>query len=219
WQGAKATAYQDISSFRNAARRDASALENVKLFLRGSTALNLTLVGTSRVMPPHRLSLGRKEYEVVMKVKIVTFPETKVAAITHLGSPEQEYITARNLVDWKIQNRLHNQSKYRSYGLHYTHPRKIEPSKYRVDFCLSFEGDVAKNEDGIFEKIIPSMKCALARDVGSRANNQAVKYLIEQWLPKSGEMQSDFPLIFHYVNVGPNVKKSEAITDVYLPLK
>ncbi|MGD8836230.1 MAG: hypothetical protein PVJ19_14900, partial [Desulfobacteraceae bacterium] len=34
WQGAKAKAYQDISSFRNAARRDASALENVKLFLR-----------------------------------------------------------------------------------------------------------------------------------------------------------------------------------------
>jgi hypothetical protein len=27
-------AYQDIASFRNAARRDASALENVKLFLR-----------------------------------------------------------------------------------------------------------------------------------------------------------------------------------------
>jgi hypothetical protein len=34
WQGAKAKAYQDISSFRNASRRDASALENVKLFLR-----------------------------------------------------------------------------------------------------------------------------------------------------------------------------------------
>jgi hypothetical protein len=34
WQGAKAQNYQDISSFRNAARRDASALENVKLFLR-----------------------------------------------------------------------------------------------------------------------------------------------------------------------------------------
>jgi hypothetical protein len=35
WQGAKVKAYQDISSFRNAARRDASALEKVKLFLLG----------------------------------------------------------------------------------------------------------------------------------------------------------------------------------------
>jgi hypothetical protein len=34
WQGAKAPGYRDISSFRNAARRDASALKNVKLFLR-----------------------------------------------------------------------------------------------------------------------------------------------------------------------------------------
>ena len=34
WQGAKVQAYPDMSSFRNAARRDVSALENVKLFLR-----------------------------------------------------------------------------------------------------------------------------------------------------------------------------------------
>jgi hypothetical protein len=34
WQGAKAPVYRDISSFRNAARQDASALKNVKLFLR-----------------------------------------------------------------------------------------------------------------------------------------------------------------------------------------
>jgi hypothetical protein len=34
WQGAKAQDYRDISSFRNAARQDASALQNVKLFLR-----------------------------------------------------------------------------------------------------------------------------------------------------------------------------------------
>jgi hypothetical protein len=33
WQGAKAPEYRDISSFRNAARQDAPALEIVKLFL------------------------------------------------------------------------------------------------------------------------------------------------------------------------------------------
>jgi hypothetical protein len=33
WQGAKAKEYQNISCFRNAARQDASALKNVKLFL------------------------------------------------------------------------------------------------------------------------------------------------------------------------------------------
>jgi hypothetical protein len=33
WQGAKVQEYRDISSFRNAARQDASALKNVQLFL------------------------------------------------------------------------------------------------------------------------------------------------------------------------------------------
>lgn len=30
---------------------------------------------------------------------------------------------------------------------------------------------------------------------------------------------SGYPIIFHYVNVGPDVKDEEAITDVYMPLK
>jgi AraC family transcriptional regulator len=163
--------------------------------------------------------IGREEIEVAMKVKIVTFPETRVASITHLGPPGQEHDTARKLIDWKIKNRLLDQSKYRSYGLHYTDPRALDPLKHRVDFCLSIDGAVDQNDAGIVEKVIPVLKCAFARDVGSRMNNQAAKYLIEEWLPKSGEELSGFPLIFHYVNVGPDVREHEAITDVYLPLK
>jgi AraC family transcriptional regulator len=153
-----------------------------------------------------------------VQVRLVTFPETKVASVTHLGSPEDEHVTARKLIDWKIEKRLLDQSRFRSYGLHYTHPSGAEPLNYRVDFCLSIEEAVGQNDAGIVEKVIPSMKCAFARDVGSRGNNQAARYLIEEWLPRSGEMMADFPLIFHYVNVGPAVKAHEAITDVYLPL-
>jgi len=29
----------------------------------------------------------------------------------------------------------------------------------------------------------------------------------------------DFPIFFHYVNIGPRVKEREMITDVYLPLR
>jgi AraC family transcriptional regulator len=154
-----------------------------------------------------------------MNVKIVTFPETKVASITHMGSRENEHDTARKLIEWKIKNRLLDQSKYRSYGLHYADPKRIEQSKYRVDFCLSIDESVNENDRGIIEKVIPSLRCALVRDVGSRADNQAARYLLEEWLPKSGEVLSEFPLIFHYVNVGPSVKENETITDVYLPLK
>ncbi|MDW5419252.1 GyrI-like domain-containing protein [Iodobacter sp. CM08] len=154
-----------------------------------------------------------------MDVQIVTFPETKVVAVEHLGPPALEYDTVRKLVAWKLENRLLDQLKYRSYGIHYTNPLITPPSDHRVDFCLSFDEDVGPNPYGIRNMVIPSLRCAFARDIGSRSNNKAAIYLHKTWLPQSGESPSDFPIFFHYVNVGPNVREEEMMTDVYLPLK
>lgn len=154
-----------------------------------------------------------------MNVSIVTFPETKVACLTHFGPPEREHDTVRKLIDWKIAHGFLDQARYRSYGLHYTDPRTVAPQDHRVDFCLSIEDQIMPSTAGIVEARIPCMRCALARDVGSRSNNQAARYLYEEWLPNSLEEQADFPVIFHYVNVGPNIAEREAITDVYLPIK
>jgi AraC family transcriptional regulator len=154
-----------------------------------------------------------------MEVKIVIFPETRVAVIEHFGSPALEHDTARKLIAWKVENRLINPLKYRSYGIHYTDPRNTPPSEHHVDFCLSFEEDVRPNPYGIISKVIPRSRCALARDVGSRLNNKAAVYLYENWLPQSAETPGDFPMFFHYVNVGADVREEEMITDVYLPLK
>ena len=154
-----------------------------------------------------------------MEVQIVTFPETKVAAVEHLGPPALEYDTVRKLVAWKLENRLLDQLTHRSYGIHYTDPRITPPSNHRVDFCLSFDHDVGPNPYGIRNMVIPRLRCARARDVGSRSNNKAAVYLYETWLPQSAESPSDFPVFFHYVNVGPSVREEEMITDVYLPLK
>jgi AraC family transcriptional regulator len=155
-----------------------------------------------------------------MDVRIVTFPETRVASITHLGAPKNEHATALKLVAWKRAHGLLDQARHRTYGLHSTDPRSVAPDEHRVEFCLSIDGlDVAPNPYGIVAKTIPRLRCALARDVGSRRDNQAAVFLYERWLPSSGETPSGDPLIFHYVNVGPSVKDEEAITDVYLPLR
>lgn len=153
-----------------------------------------------------------------MQVTLVEFPVTPVAMITHLGNPKREHETAGKLIQWKIQNQLLDQTKYKSYGLHYGDSQTTIPEEHRVDFCLSIDTQVKPNDFGIVEGIITGSKCALARDIGSRLHNQAARYLIEQWLPQSGETMSQLPIIFHYVNVGPAVKESDAITDVYLPL-
>jgi AraC family transcriptional regulator len=57
------------------------------------------------------------------------------------------------------------------------------------------------------------------RYVGSREYIPVVQDLYTQWLPDSGESLRDFPLFFHYVNVGPDVAEHEMITDIYLPLQ
>lgn len=154
-----------------------------------------------------------------MEVRIVMFPETRVAAITHKGSPQHEHETAHKLIAWKLEHCLLDQAKYRSYGLHYTDPRTVNPKEHCVDFCLSIDQDVCANSCGIHEMTIPSVRCAFARDIGSRSSNKAVAYLYDEWLPSSGELLSGAPIIFHYVNVGKNVKDEETITDVYMPLK
>lgn len=154
-----------------------------------------------------------------MNVDIVTFPETRVAFIEHRGAPAGEHETARKLIAWKIEHRLLDPVRHRSYGLHYTDPLTTPPADHRVDFCLSVDAEVPPNTFGIGTRTIPSQRCARARDIGSRSNNRAARYLFNIWLPASGEAASGAPMIFHYVNVGPGVREADMITDVYLPLR
>lgn len=153
-----------------------------------------------------------------MEVKIVDFPETKVAVIEHRDSPATEHESAKKLIAWRIENRL-PPSKHQSYGVHYDDPVTTPPEKYRVDFCVSVEDEISNNKYGVVNKVIPSGKCAVARHFGSRDNVTAAVYLYKEWLPKSGEKLRDFPIFFHYVNVGPDISEEEMVTDVYLPIQ
>ncbi len=153
-----------------------------------------------------------------MNVRIENFPETRVAVIEHRGHPATEHDTVRKLIAWKLEKGLLDPQRFRSYGIHYSDPSRSDPSHYRSEFWLSIDAQVAPNPYGILEKVIPSVRCAVARDLGSRKNNRAVAHLFGKWLPASGEKWTGDPAIFHYVNVGPHVRDEDAITDVYLPL-
>lgn len=152
-----------------------------------------------------------------MEVRIVAFPETRVAVAEHRGPPALEYETSRRLIEWRIQNRL-SPATHRTFGVHYTDPYTSAPADHRVDFCVTYDQPVQENSLGIVSKIIPACRCALATHFGSRAYNAAAVYLYREWLPQSGELPGDFPIFFHYVNVGPDVQEHEMVTDVYLPL-
>ncbi len=153
-----------------------------------------------------------------MDVRIIDFPETRVAAVEHRGNPRLEHETARRLVAWRIANRLPPE-RHATYGIHYTDPRTTPPEEHRADFCVAFEHELAPNPQGVVNKMIPGGRCAVARHHGSRENVTAAAYLYNVWLPSSGEAVGDFPIFFHYVNVGPQVREEDMITDVYLPLQ
>ena len=151
-------------------------------------------------------------------VRIVDFPETRVAAVEHRGPPALEHETARRLIAWRIAHRL-SPERHATYGVHWTDPRSTPPDEHRADFCVAFDGEVAPNPQGVVGRTIPGGRCAVARHRGSRAHVGAATYLYEEWLPASGEMAGDFPVFFHYVNVGPDVYDEDMLTDVYLPLR
>ena len=153
-----------------------------------------------------------------MEVRIVEFPETRVAAAEHRGPPQLEYETSKKLIAWRIEHRL-TPASHKTYGVHYTDLNTVAPADHRVDFCVSYDLPVQPNPQGIVSKVIPANRCALVRHLGSRSYNSAAVYLYREWLPLSGESLGDYPIFFHYVNVGPQVQEHEMITDVYLPLK
>jgi len=153
-----------------------------------------------------------------MEVEIVQFPETRVAAIEYQGPPDMEHEAVQRLIAWRKENNLPPSSEHRNYGLHYNDPRKVPPEEYRVDICISVDSEIPSNPYGVINKVIPACRCARARHMGSRHNVTAAAYLYEKWLPESSETFAQLPVIFHYVNVGPDVKEHEMITDVYLPL-
>lgn len=120
-------------------------------------------------------------------------------------------------IAWRIENKL-SPDRHRSYGVHYNNPRTTPAQEYHVDLCVTIEQDVQPNTSGIINKVIPAGRCAVTRYIGSRKYVSVADDLCLNWLPNSGERLRDFPVFFHYVNVGPNVQENEMITDVYLPI-
>jgi AraC family transcriptional regulator len=152
-----------------------------------------------------------------MEVRIIEFPDTPVAAVEHLGAPEREYEASQRLIRWRIRHGISPLSA-QTYGVHYTNPFGVSADQHRVDFCVSFSRAVLPNAEGVVAKVIPRLRCAVTRHLGSRKINTAAQYLGQVWLPQSGEVLGDFPIFFHYINVGPSIQEHEMVTDVYLPL-
>ena len=150
-------------------------------------------------------------------VEIVEFPTTRVACVEYQGPEPRSLSATMQLVAWRRENGV-SPDQGMTLGVHYSDPRTTPPEDFRLDICVSYDGEIAPNEHGVIAKTIPGGRCARMRHLGSRNWMPEPDYLYAQWLPDSDETPRDFPLFFHYVNVGPDVRDADMITDIYLPL-
>lgn len=151
-------------------------------------------------------------------VRVVQFPETKVATFEHRGDPELIGDSIRKFIAWRKQNNLPPKVSA-TFNVAYDNPAETAPEDYRFDLCAATERDVEPNAFGIVSRTIPGGRCAVLRHIGSDDRlGETVDYLYSQWLPGSGEEPGDFPLFFQRISFFPEVPESEALTDVFLPL-
>jgi AraC family transcriptional regulator len=152
-------------------------------------------------------------------LRVVQFPATRVASLEHVGSPLRLGDSIRTFIDWRKSQKL-PPSLSATYNIIYNDPDQVPPEEFRFRLCAATDQPIEPNAAGITELVIPSGRCALLRHVGSDDQlGRSIWHLYASWLPGSGEELRDFPLFMRRVTFFPDVPDSEAITDIYLPLR
>jgi AraC family transcriptional regulator len=152
-------------------------------------------------------------------VRIVDFPKTRIAVLSHRGDHRRLGESIRTFIAWRRENHLSPRVSA-TFNLLYGDPDSTPPDEFRMDICAAVNGAVPPNDLGIVEGIIPAGRCATLRMVGSdQGLGLAMERLYREWLPSSGEELRDFPPFVQRVTFYPEVPESEMITDIFLPLK
>ena len=147
-------------------------------------------------------------------VRIVSFPETRVAVYEHRGHVAAIGSSVRKFIEWRRSARVVARDAA-TFNVVYKHSEE----DCRYDICAATERDVPPNGSGVVAKSIPGGRCAVLRHIGSDDTLSAtIDVLYAKWLPQSGEELRDFPIYFQRVRMFPDVPEAEAITDVFLPL-
>lgn len=152
--------------------------------------------------------------------EIVDFPETRIAYLTHIGSPGTVLNTAGKFIEWRKESGLSPVKSSRTFGIPYSDPDTTLPEEFRWDVCGSVDCEIPSNLYGVTNGVIPAGKCAVLRHKGSHSKlNDSIWYFFNTWLLNSGEETRDQPIYFEYLNFIFEVDESDLLTDIYLPLK
>lgn len=152
-------------------------------------------------------------------VRIVSFPETRIAVLEHRGAPGLLPNSIQRFIAWRKLNKL-PPSASATFNLIYDDPEQTSAADFRFDLAAAVTTPVAENEQGIVSKLIPAGECAVLRHTGSDAElGNVVRFLYNHWLPQSERNLRDFPLFLQRISFFPDVPEHLMVTDVFLPLQ
>jgi len=150
-------------------------------------------------------------------VRIVDFPATAVACLSHVGAPALIGESIRRFIAWRRAQGL-SPAKSATWNILYDDPETTPPETFRLDICASCDA-VPPNDTGVVQAHIEGGRCAVLRHTGSDALlGDAIRFLYGEWLSASDEEPRDAPLFLRRVVFFPDVPEHEAVTDIYLPL-
>lgn len=151
-------------------------------------------------------------------IRIVDFPETRIALIEHRGDERMLGGTIRRFISWRKENGL-PPARSRTFNLLHSDPDTTPPEEYRIDLACE-AATVAPNDAGVRAATIPAGRCAVIRMTGSPGNlRPAASFLYADWLPRSGEELRDYPMFAERLSLFPEVPENQAITEILLPLR
>jgi AraC family transcriptional regulator len=157
---------------------------------------------------------------IIMQVRIINFPEVKVAALEHCGPAGLVNESVRTFIEWRMQSGQSPVASSRTFGIPYSNPDTTPPQAFRFAICGEIHEAVAPNEFGVHEIVIPAGRYVVVRHAGSPDHiGETIYPIYRDWLPASGEELRDQPLFFNYLSVHPETPQDQWQTDVYVPLQ
>ncbi len=153
------------------------------------------------------------------QIEIRTVASTPVAIMEHRGHPNKIGDTIQTFIAWRKAYGL-SPTTNPTFNIFHSDPRTTPPEDYRLDLCVGTDQSLHTMGEAIEAGLIPGGRCAVLRVVGNTHDlESAAVFLYRDWLPESGEEVGDFPLYCQRLSFFPEVPESEAIAELFLPLK
>jgi AraC family transcriptional regulator len=160
-----------------------------------------------------------------ISVEIVRFPEVQIAYMEHQGPLSELGLTISKMIAFRKANGFSPSKGHRTYALFYPPNQSIlgqkpgQPPEQRVELAFSVDSAVNDKSAGVKPGLFRAGRYARAQYQGPRENIPMIEWLIETWLPNSGEEPTGGPVILQFLDADPNTAPEALLTDIYLPLK